>query len=321
MITGFASLVLNIALNFVLIRGIGAFEGLGFVGAALSTTLCRAFSLIALWAYVYFLKPDGFTWSGWQVQAYTLPAILEFLKYGVPSSLMFWLEETSFNLMTLLVGLLHSRVATVTAAIGMSVMVMSFILPISFGSAAASRIGFLLGANRPRAARSVTFFCLKAGTVLLLANGLALFLLRRGVINLFLAKEEQTDDVIDTAMAMLTLVSLTVYVDGQQIIAGCLIRGVGFPTAGFLTNLFAHYVVANPLGSLLAFALGVGVMGFYIGLTIGLAAAGVIYIVILYRVDWEQAALQAHQMYSIAEGGEANGKIRAVEIDIVPATV
>jgi multidrug resistance protein, MATE family len=321
MITGFISLILNIILNFILISGVGSWPGLGFIGAAISTVLSRIFSLIALWLYMYYFKPSGFTWTGWHADAFSTPVILEFLKFGVPSSLMFWLEETSFNLLTLLVGILHLKTATVASAVALSVLVISFVIPIAFGSAAASRLGYLLGANRPKAARAVAVFAAKTAAAFMVVNSLTLYVFRRGVVNLFLSQAEQTDEVVQTILSVLSVLCVTLYFDGQQIVAGCLIRGVGYPTSGFVTNLIAHYVITNPIGALLAFVFGFGVMGFYYGLTLGLMAAGAIYAYILMRVDWVKAAAEAHKLYTEENSSEDTKRaVRAVEIDIVPDT-
>ena len=65
--------------------------------------------------------------------------------------------------------------------------------------------------------------------------------------------------------------------DGIQVVATGALRGRGDTKAPFLANLVGYWVIGLPLGAWLCFSMGLGVVGLWIGLSLGLAiVAGIL---------------------------------------------
>jgi MATE family multidrug resistance protein len=60
--------------------------------------------------------------------------------------------------------------------------------------------------------------------------------------------------------------------DGIQIVMTGALRGLGETRIPMAANLFGHWFLGLPCGALLAFKLGVGALGIWIGFCLGLAA-------------------------------------------------
>ena len=62
--------------------------------------------------------------------------------------------------------------------------------------------------------------------------------------------------------------------DGVQGVTTGNLRGAGDTRTAMLTNATAHWAIGLPVGFALAFPLGLGVLGLWLGLSLGIAVAG-----------------------------------------------
>ena len=80
--------------------------------------------------------------------------------------------------------------------------------------------------------------------------------------------------VIATAVELFLLAAAFQLFDGIQVVATGVLRGVGDTRSPMICNLVAHWGIGPPLGYALAFPLGRGVVGLWVGLALGLVLAG-----------------------------------------------
>ncbi len=73
------------------------------------------------------------------------------------------------------------------------------------------------------------------------------------------------------------------------------IRGCGNQHIGFVVNLVAYYVIAIPIGILLAFHFHLGLAGLWYGLAIGSSTQAICLCIYVCRVDYNLLALAAAQ--------------------------
>jgi multidrug resistance protein, MATE family len=73
--------------------------------------------------------------------------------------------------------------------------------------------------------------------------------------------------------------------DGLQVVATGALRGAGNTRTPMLANLVGHWVIGLPVGAGLCFAAGWGVVGLWIGLSLGLIVCGVVLVAV-----WARAA-------------------------------
>ena len=81
--------------------------------------------------------------------------------------------------------------------------------------------------------------------------------------------------VIGTGIALLFVAAVFQLFDGVQGVTTGALRGLGDTRTAMLWNLGAHWGVGLPLGYLLCFRLGYGVVGLWWGLSTGLMICGV----------------------------------------------
>jgi multidrug resistance protein, MATE family len=87
-----------------------------------------------------------------------------------------------------------------------------------------------------------------------------------------------TDDpaVIATGVSLLFIAAIFQLFDGVQGVSTGVLRGLGDTRTPMLSNLAAHWLLGLPLAYTLAFPLGWGVEGLWIGLSAGLIVVGAV---------------------------------------------
>jgi multidrug resistance protein, MATE family len=101
----------------------------------------------------------------------------------------------------------------------------------------------------------------------------------RALIGLF----SREQDVLTLGSSLLLVAAVFQLFDGLQGVTTGALRGLGDTRTPMITNLAGHWFFGLPVGYTLCFALGFGVIGLWIGLSVGLMVVGVILLVIWTR--------------------------------------
>ena len=257
--------VVNVFANWVLIFGRWGFPELGVEGAAWATVFSRVGMAGILMATI--LYRDRSAWSSPRVE---WACFRRLLALGLPASGQVTLEVGVFAAATALAGRLP---ATSLAAhqIALNYAAMTFMVPLGVAAAGAVRVGHAVGRRDPAGASRAGWTALLFGVVFMLIAALVFFSIPRQLLLPF------TDDagVLDVGVTLLLVAAVFQLFDGLQGVATGALRGLGDTRTPMLWNLAAHWFIGLPLGYWLAFGLGIGVIGLWWGLSIGLMICGI----------------------------------------------
>src|SRR5690606_23223296 len=110
-----------------------------------------------------------------------------------------------------------------------------------------------------RTTRSVALLC---ATAVMMSAAVLLLLFRHHITTLY-----TTDSAVTAlAISIFPIVAAFQVLDGTQVVAAGLLRGLGRTRFTFLTNVGGYYVLALPLGTWLALTTKLGVAGLWWGL-------------------------------------------------------
>jgi MATE family multidrug resistance protein len=82
--------------------------------------------------------------------------------------------------------------------------------------------------------------------------------------------------LLKLSATLLAIAAVFQLFDGLQVVATGILRGLGDTRTPMLANLLAHWGLGLPIAYILGITLNRGVVGLWIGLSVGLIAAGVI---------------------------------------------
>jgi multidrug resistance protein, MATE family len=257
--------------NWILIYGRFGFPAMGTDGAALATAVSRGYMAAVVIAGViwYDYRHRG---TLWQVsRRIEIAWLRRLIALGGPAATQLLLEVGVFASATLLAGKL-TPVASAAHQISLNIISFVFMVPLGMASAGAVMVGRAIGRHDPRGARRAGWMTLGLGAAIMTAFGLVLIVMPAPLIGLF-----TTDTMTITIGSSLLLVaSVFQLFDGLQVVGTGVLRGIGDTRTPMIFNLIGHWMIGLPVGWWLCFRAGWGVVGLWIGLSVGLTLVGIV---------------------------------------------
>jgi MATE family multidrug resistance protein len=138
-------------------------------------------------------------------------------------------------------------------------------------SAGAVRDGQAVGRGDPHGVSRSGWTALAIGVVFMASAAVTFLLVPAPIIRFF-----TTDPtVVATGIWLLFVAALFQLFDGLQGVATGVLRGLGDTRTAMVSNVAGHWVFGLPVGYLLCFAGGWGVVGLWVGLCIGLVLVAI----------------------------------------------
>jgi putative MATE family efflux protein len=242
------SAILDIALNPLLIAGIGPWKGLGIAGSALATALSQWVTLVALIVWLYrsghILRIGRNELGCFRIDRIILQTLI---GKGVPMGLQVIVMSSS---MIVMISLVNEYGSLTVAAYGACFQLWNYIQMPAFavGSAVSSMTAQNIGARRWERVRFIT----RAGVVynILLIGGLvlAVTLVDRVAFALFLG---DLPVAIDIARHIHLIVSWSFILFGISFVLASVVRATGAVVAPLLIMFIAMWLVRIPAARLL----------------------------------------------------------------------
>jgi len=284
MVIALLSLLINIAVNSLLVFGTLGFPRLGGVGCAWATLVTVAFNLLAL---LWWMRRSAAYRSTWPFARFESPQwqpINNLLKLGLPIGITYFAESSAFSLIALLVAQFGStQVAAHQIALNFTSLV--FMVPLSLGLALLTRVGQSLGAGDVIHARFQAWIGVALGLGFAMVSALLIALFARQIAQAYTRDEA----VVALTVQLLYLAALFQLSDATQVVTSCAIRGYKVTRSPMVIHLTAFWVVSLPLGYLLGIrpdwlawapTQPMGAQGFWAALVVGLtiAALGLVWL-------------------------------------------
>jgi MATE family, multidrug efflux pump len=274
MIIAASVLPANAFLNYALIYGEFGFPELGGVGCGWATATVFWIQLLLMLFVIqlpYFRKTGLFE----RFEGPNAKTIVSMTKIGMPIGLSVFLEMALFSVL----GLLIARIGVIAVAantIAGNLNWLTFVIPMSLGSAASIRVGYHVGAQNLSAARATAATVYKFSLVYALIVSVLLITFRPWLISIY-----TTDPaVIDMASTLLLFIAVYQIVDDSQAVTIGALRGYKDTRVPMYIALICYWFIALPVGHALAEeiifpGLAPGVYGYWSGLTLGLSIVAV----------------------------------------------
>ena len=270
---------LNVCLNDALMFGRYGLPALGLAGTGVASLIVHTLVFLMMAGYVWKRHSQHGVFAGFP--APDPPMIVELLRVGVPIGMTIFFEFSMFAICAFAIGVVGAK-QLAAHQIAIQSASMTFMVAIGIGLATSVRVGMFAG-RRDMAGAKV------AGQVGMLVAVGAMFVMAvlfwtvpETIISFYLdtgLPENRT--VINFAVSFLAVAAWFQVADGLQVASSNCLRGLKETGAAMKWTLVAYWLIGIPTGVVLGFrldrlggwGLGWGGIGFWYGLTTGLAAA------------------------------------------------
>jgi MATE family multidrug resistance protein len=270
LVVSLGGIALNIPLNWWLIHGGLGVPALGVMGAGLASSFCNLAMLAGLlWLIARDRHLRRFRILGrfWRFDAGRLR---EVWVIGLPIAGAMLLEIGVFAFAAIVMGWMGA-LAVAAHAIAVQLATATFMVPMGIGHAATARVGLATGAGDARGAARAGWVALAMGAIFMAASATAMIVGGGAIAWAFLDPTNPgAAETAALAATLLVVAGLFQLADGVQAVAAGALRGLKDTAVPMLLAGFGYWVAGLPLGLLLAFALGFGPVGVWIGLAAGL---------------------------------------------------
>jgi MATE family multidrug resistance protein len=281
-----AGVALNIVLNWALIFGNWGAPELGVQGAAIASVATQVLTLIVLTLYAglhrefrefrlfqRFWRPD------W-------PALMQVYRLGWPIGLTGLFESGLFEAAALMMGWIGTK-ELAAHGIALELAAISFMCHLGLSNAATVRTGRYRGAGDGQGLRDGALVAIALSAVLA-AIIIAIFLaFPERLIRIFLdMSKPEAAAIVAYGTSLLAMAALFQLADAAQVMALGFLRGVQDTRVPMILASVSYWLIGIPVSYVLAFPLGLGGVGLWLGLVVGLAVAAVLLMVRFWRGAW-----------------------------------
>jgi len=263
------NIVLATLFVFVLKWGVG--------GAAWATCIAQTVETGVLW------------WlgrvHGWHARGATRQHMMELWRIGLPTAVQFMLEVGSFVLLAAMISSL-SETQMAAHQIALQVCQFSFLPAYAVSEAASVLAGQAVGARRQELVLPVAHLCLRVAGAYTLACSLVFVLGGRLIVAGFTSDPA----LAGYAVRLLCVAAVFQTFDGANIVARCILRGVGDVRFAAVVGVVTAWLMTPPLAWLLGWRAGLGAFGGWLGLCGECIIGALVLWYRLQREHWRAAA-------------------------------
>ncbi|MBQ0138878.1 MAG: MATE family efflux transporter [Kurthia sp.] len=261
---------INVLFCYIFIFGNWGAPALGGVGAGIASAITywiicfiaigitiKAQPFDAYELFKKFPKPNFKKWT-------------EILKIGFPIGLTIFAETSIFAVVTLIMSKYTTEVIG-AHQIAMNFANLAYMIPLSVSMGATILVGFEVGAGRFKEARDYAKKAIILAVSICMITLAILIGFRHGIASIY------SDDpkVLSLAVGFLVYAAFFQLSDAVQAPIQGILRGYKDVTTASIMALVSYWVIALPLGYVLADLLHFGPKGYWIGLITGLAIGAI----------------------------------------------
>ncbi|MEO9650673.1 MAG: MATE family efflux transporter [Roseobacter sp.] len=272
-ITLLAALINGLA-NYALIFGNWGAPELGLKGAAIASLLTQTVSLLGVIIYARLTLPEHNLFQRlWRMDRQMLVKVF---LLGWPIGLTALSEVGLFATSTVMMGW-FGTVPLAAHGVALQLTSVTFMVHVGLSNVATIRAGNAKGRN--------DLVHMERGALVVLAMSLAYALVTVAILlafpeplmSLFMQQDEPKRlEILSIGAGLLAMAAVFQLMDGAQVIALGLLRGVQDTRVPMFVAAFSYWGIGIPGSYLFGIVLGLGGVGVWLGLVVGLGLAGLL---------------------------------------------
>lgn len=268
-----AGVGVNAVLCWALVFGEMGLPELGVRGAALASLTVQVLNMVILAVYAAVqrdLRALRLFTRFWRADP---PALKSVFRLGWPIGVTGLAESGLFSATSVMMGWIGT-VQLAAHGIAMEAAALTFMLHLGLSNAATVRLGRAAGAGDAQGLRDGAKAALVLSGAIATVVILAFLTWPEPIIGIFTDRSKpESGQIIAYGTTLLAMAALFQIGDAMQVMALGFLRALQDTRVPMILAAISYWVIGIPAGYLLAFHAGMGGVGLWLGLVIGLAAA------------------------------------------------
>ena len=264
--------VANILGNWILIYGMLGFPEMGLLGAGISTLASRILMALCLTAVALASSKYSIYREGMRKGRLNKADLQEMNRLGWPVALQLGMESAAFSLSCVMVGWLGT-IPLAAHQVTITISQLFYLVLSGMAAATAIRISHFVGQHDYKAVRLTAADGFRLNLFFSFVMIVPILLFRHSLGAFFTDSEE----VQQTVATLIIVLAVYQFGDGLQYAFANALRGIACVRPMVAYAFIAYFVINLPLGYILAFQLGMGILGVWIAFPFGLTTAGLLY--------------------------------------------
>ncbi len=266
----------NIVGNYVLMFGKLGFPALGLAGIGWASAASFWIMFFALAGYILWQPTLRHYQVFRQLQRFDGKTLRSLLVVGIPIGCMIGVEAGLFMITTVLMGQLGT-IPLAAHQIALQSAAVSFNIPLGISFATTIRVGQLWGQHDFSGTRLAGYVGIGLGSVAMAITAGLFWFAPRFVVDLYLDLNDPANAaVIPLAEALLGVAAVFQLADGIQVNAAGALRGLQDTRIPLVIAIAAYWGMGLASGYFLSRSLGLGGVGLWWGLALGLTFAAIV---------------------------------------------
>lgn len=269
------SIFLNLFINYTLVFGKFGFPAMGVAGAGWGSTIVCWFLLFSLLGYILWDKKLSQYDIRPRLSDIDFGICKTILRVGTPVGGFTIIEVGMFSVVALLMGT-FGAVYLAAGEVLLTFTESALVLAYAVGEAAGIRIAFFVGRKTPDRGIKTVRLAFWIGLSTMLIGAVLTYTNPNLLAAIFLdVHDPENEQVLDIILELAGLAALFLVFDGWQLIAGHALKGMQDTIAPMWFASVGYWVFGLGGGALLCFGVGLGPVGLWWGVAIGLAVIAV----------------------------------------------
>ncbi len=267
--------VLNIILNYALIFGHLGAPRLEIVGAAWASVGTQTLIFLILMVYILVKKQTSEYGIFTRIWVSDWPAMAELSRLGTPISIAILAEVGLFHAASIMMGWIGT-IQLAAHGVAIQIAAVAFMIPLGFGNAATVRIGNAFGKNNNLAVGRAGYAALFVVLSITIFVAAIILFFPRYLTSLFLdMNNPDAAQVLAYSIPLLLVAAAFQFADSLQGVLVGVLRGLKDINVPMKLGIISYWLIGVPAAYILAFPLGLGGVGLWIGLAFGLTMASI----------------------------------------------
>ncbi|MGB0696915.1 MAG: MATE family efflux transporter [Rhodospirillaceae bacterium] len=283
----YLAVLINVPFNYLLIHGIGSWDGLGLIGAGLASLLAMSVGFGAAW--LYWRRAKTLASLRAEKASASRAEVVQQWRTGWPYAFGYLAEGGAYAFAGLMLGWFGAAALAAYQVVN-AVASLFYMLPLGMASAVSLRVGVAVGAGENARLAPINTGALGTVTVWMVLV-MVVLMLSGGWIASSLADDPE---VVAIATSMFVIMAAMQVLDGIQSTSFGALRGILDTRFPAMVTTVSYWMVALPAAYVLGFMVGLGPNGVWLGYMVGLSLAGLALTLRYYRKVAQGVGAQGH---------------------------